>query len=844
MPHPSLKKIAYNPYSSKRPRPQVRYRRPRWRWIGPLIIIGLFLAVAGFTLALGLVAWYSRDLPDPSNLSRRMAQASTKIYDRTGQTLLYEISGDQKSTPIKLADLPSVVKNATLVAEDRDFYSHRGFDLKGIARALLVDLLRGGRVQGGSTITQQLVKNTIVGGEKTWRRKIQELILSYRIEQRFSKDQILEMYFNSIPYGGSAYGIEAAANMYFKKSAKDLSPAEAVLLAALPKAPSYLSPYGSHRDELLARQRYVIEEMAKLGYFSPSEAEAAKTGELKFVPFKEGILAPHFVFYVKELLSEQFGERLVETGGLKIITTLDLYKQKIAEEEVAAGAAKNEKKYGGNNAALVALDPKNGQVLAMVGSRDYFAEEYDGNVNVTLRPRQPGSSFKPIVYATAFMRGYAPETILYDVVTTFKTDTKDYTPHNYDGQEHGPVSIRQALAGSLNIPAVKTLYLAGVDNVLDLAARLGYTTFDERSRFGLSLVLGGGEVKLLEHTAAFQAFARDGVYNPTTPILRVEDSHGQVLASFEPNPQTILPQNVARQITSIISDNVSRSFIFGSQSPLVLGDRPIAAKTGTTNDWHDGWTIGYTPSLVAGVWAGNNNNKAMARGADGVLVAAPIWNAFMKRVLGDTPQEVFVQPDPVLPEKPILRGVLVSEEKVVIDRASGKRATELTPASYREEKTYKELHEILHYVKRDDPLGPPPENPADDPNYASWETALARWAKENNLAGGELAPQEYDDLHTLASQPQLTITAPVTGETIRGQSLSVKISASAPRGLKGIKYYLDGSLLGEISGTGELEFLVPLSSASTSTGFHTLRLEAFDDIDNTRSEERLFNYIP
>lgn len=842
MPHPSLRKITYQPVPAGRHRPSARYRRPRRRWLGPLVVAVLFLGVLSFTAALGVVAWYSRDLPDPANLSRRTSQISTKIYDRTGQTLLYEIAGDQKNTPIKLADLPPVIKNATLVAEDRDFYSHRGFDLKGIARAVLVDLLQGSRAQGGSTITQQLVKNTIVGGEKTWRRKIQELILSYRIEQRFAKDQILEMYLNSIPYGSTAYGIEAAANMYFKKSAKDLNVAEAAVLAALPKAPSRLSPYGSRRDELLARQSYIIKEMEQLNYLTPAEAEEALTAELKFVPFKEGIIAPHFIFYVKELLGERFGERLVETGGLKIITTLDLYKQKIAEEEVAAGAERNEKKYGGNNAALVALDPKNGQVLAMVGSRDYFAEEYDGNVNVALRPRQPGSSFKPVVYAAAFMKGYAPETVLYDVVTTFKTDTKDYTPHNYDGKEHGPVSIRQALAGSLNIPAVKTLYLAGVDNVLDLAERLGYSTLSDRSRFGLSLVLGGGEVKLLEHAAAFQAFARDGVYSPPSPILRVEDPRGQVLYSFEPSPESVLPQNVARQITSILSDNTSRSFIFGSASPLTLGDRPVAAKTGTTNDWRDGWTIGYTPSLVVGVWAGNNSNKTMSRGADGVLVAAPIWNAFMKRVLGDTPAEVFVPPDPVLPDKPILRGELVTEERVIIDRASGKRATELTPASYREEKTYKELHEILHYIRRDDPLGPPPEHTADDLNYASWESALTRWAKENNLAAGEVAPQEYDDLHTLENQPRLTIAAPAVGETIRGQSLLVKINASAPRGLKAIKYYLDGSLAGEATGTGEVEISIPLNSVSA--GFHTLRLEALDDIDNTKTEERLFNYIP
>lgn len=806
-----------------------------------MIVAGLTLTTVGLIGGLAVVAWYSRNLPDPSNLSRRTSQESTKIYDRTGQTLLYEISGDQKNTPIKLDELPPFVKNSALVAEDRDFYSHRGFDIKGIARALFVDLIKGGRIQGGSTITQQLVKNTIVGGEKSLRRKIQELILAYRIEQRFSKNQILEMYLNAIPYGSTAYGIEAAADHYFKKSAKDLSVAEAATLAALPKAPSYLSPYGNHRDELVARQQYIINEMAGLGYLSKEEAQKAKNEELKFVPLKEGIIAPHFVFYIKELLGARYGERLVETGGLKIITTLDLYKQKIAEEEVAAGAAKNERLYGGKNAALVAIDPKNGQVLAMVGSRDYFAEEYDGNVNVALQPRQPGSSFKPIVYAAAFMKGYTPETVLYDVVTTFKTDTKDYTPHNYDGKEHGPVTLRQALAGSLNIPAVKTLYLTGVSNVLDLAERLGYTSFQDRSRFGLSLVLGGGEVKLLEHAAAYQALARDGVYHPLAAILRIEDARGQILESFESREQSVLPQNIARQVTNILSDNAARSFVFGVNSPLALGERPVAAKTGTTNDWRDGWTIGFTPSLVVGVWAGNNDNKAMNRGADGVLVAAPVWNAFMKRVLGDTPKELFPAPEPVVPEKPILRGDVSTEERVIIDRASGKRATELTPSTYREEKIYKQIHEILYYVRRDDPLGPPPEHPEEDPNYTNWETALARWVKEKGLEVGEAAPREYDDLHTTANRPQLIINAPSVGETVRGQSLIISLAASAPRGIKSIRYYLDGLRVSETTDVVE-KYSIPLGGVST--GFHTLKVEALDDIDNTQTEERLFNYIP
>lgn len=845
MPLSHLKKITYRPGNNYTPRraptlsPSRRQRQKR-RWLGRLVTAGVLTLAGGVLFGFAAFAWYARNLPDPSHLSQRTANESTKIYDRTGQTLLYEIAGDQKSTAVKLADLPIYVKQATLVAEDRDFYSHRGFDLRGIARAVFVDILRGGKVQGGSTITQQLVKNTIVGGEKSISRKMKELILSYRIEQQFSKDEILEMYFNTIPYGSTAYGIEAASNLYFKKSSKDLTIAEATILAALPKAPSYLSPYGSHRDELIGRQQYIISEMNELGFLTIDEAERAKKEELTFTPIHDQIIAPHFVFYIREILSERYGERLIETGGLKITTTLDLYKQKIAEEEVAAGAAKNEERYQAKNAALVALDPKTGQILAMVGSRDYFDEKYDGNVNVTLRPRQPGSSFKPIVYAAAFLKGYTPDTGLYDVVTTFKTDTKDYTPHNYDGKEHGFVTMRQALAGSLNIPAVKTIYLTGIDNVLNLAQTLGYSTLNDRSRFGLSLVLGGGEVTLLEHSAAYQAFAREGAYHETAAILRVEDSHGQVLESYEESARQALPSNTARQVTSILTDNNARSYIFGSMSPLQMGDRPVGAKTGTTNDWHDGWTIGFTPSLVAGVWVGNNNNAAMARGADGVLVAAPIWNRFMTRVLGDTPKESFRAPDPVNTDKPILRGELAQTETVIIDRASGKLATNLTPPTFREERTYRVLHSILQYINKDDPLGPQPEDPTLDPNYQNWEEGIKNWAKKTDIETGEIPPRESDDVHTEANKPALAVVTPNERETIRGQTMNTTAVASAPRGLKGIRYFLDGTLVGTVENSG----VFTINLAGVSTGFHTLRVEAFDDVENTTSIERLFNYIP
>lgn len=836
-------------YTAGGPRPP--FRRPKgrswrlpsisWGWLPQVLALGAVAAGAGALILVLAFVWYSRNLPDPSNLTRRATLGSTKFYDRTGKTVLYEIAGDQKRTPIAFEDIPAHLKNATLVAEDRDFYSHRGFDLRGIARAILTNIFSDQQV-GGSTITQQLVKNTIVGGEKTYSRKIKEVILSYRIEQQFTKDDILELYLNAIPYGGNAYGIEAAAEKYFNKRAKDLTLAEAAVLASLPKSPTSLSPYGPNKDRLIDRQQYILNDMERLGYASKEDVESAKGATLAFVPLRESIQAPHFVFYVRERLSETYGESVVDTGGLSIVTTLDLYKQKIAEEEVLAGATKNEEKYGGKNAALVALDPKTGQILSMVGSRDYFDETTDGNVNVALRPRQPGSSMKPIVYAAAFAKGFTPDAIIYDVLTTFKTDTKDYQPNNYDGKERGPVTVRQALAGSLNIPAVKLLYLTGIEGAIELAEKMGYTTLSDRSRYGLSLVLGGGEVKLLEHVAAYQALAREGVYHEPTAILRVEDATGKVLESYHDRPVQVLSGNVARMVTSILSDNAARAYVFGSDSPLQLGSRPVAAKTGTTNDWRDGWTLGYTPSLVVGVWVGNNDGSAMARGADGSLVAAPIWNGFLKRVLGDTPSESFRAPDDVPITNPALQGKIPATTTVVIDTVSGKRATEFTPPEYREERTYPEVHSELHYIDRANPSGPPPTDPSTDPNYATWEEAVQRWAaaagKENPTIA---APSDYDDVHTLENQPTLLVTAPIANDTIRGGSVEVTAVASAKRGVASIRFFFDGALLGEHTVSGTYRFPIP---AGVAAGFHLLRVEVRDDVGNKKVTERTINYIP
>lgn len=804
----------------------------------------LILFFAGGIASLAAFAWFSRDLPDPSKILDRKVAQSTTIYDRTGQTILYEIHGEQKRTLIELEEIPEKVKWAAITAEDKDFYKHHGFDFRGILRALWVNLVKGGKIQGGSTITQQFIKNSILSSEKTYTRKIKELVLSYQLERKFTKDQILKMYFNEIPYGSTAYGIQSAAQTYFGKSVKDLDLAEGALLAALPKAPTYYSPNGSHKDELVARQKYVLDLMAEQGYITKEEADEAKKIDIlsHIVPRRENILAPHFVMYVKEILTEKYGEKMVEQGGLKVYTTLDFDKQKIAEDAVKEGAEKNATKYNAKNAALVALDPKTGEILAMVGSKDYFDLENDGNVNVAIRPRQPGSSFKPIVYATAFQKGFTPETTLFDLVTTFKTETKDYIPHNYDGKERGPVSMRKALAGSLNIPSVKTLYLAGIDNVLNLAQAMGYTTLGDRSRFGLSLVLGGGEVKLLEHTAAFGVFATEGKLHPTTAILKVEDAKGQILEEWkEDSGKEVLPTQVARQIENIMSDDAARSFIFGAKGPLTLPDRPVAAKTGTTNDWRDGWTIGYTPSLVAGVWAGNNDNKEMKRGSDGVYVAAPIWNEFMKKVLEGTPVENFTPPAPSEATKPVLTGEIGPETVVRVDKLSGKLATEFTPPTYIEEKKFREVHTILFYVNKDDPNGPPPENPEADPQFATWEAPIQKWAEEQGYTTSQL-PTEYDDVHLPEHKPSISITSPGNNTTWSSREATATISLFAPRGpISRVEYFVDGQLLKTVFAS-PYNLSAPISN-SISNGFHTLRATVYDDIDNFNSVEITFNLL-
>jgi 1A family penicillin-binding protein len=632
--------------------------------MGILDVSFLFLAIAFIYF---VRAYF--EAPIAATLLKRTVPLTTIIYDRTGEHVLYKIYGEENRKIIPHEQIPDTIKIATIAAEDDSFYKHHGIDPASVARAALNNIKNKNLSQGGSTITQQLARNAFLTRDKTFRRKFLEAILALKIEKKYTKDQILDMYLNQIPYGSNTYGIGAAAEKFFGKNAQDLTLDEAALIASLPKATTYYSPYGVNRDYLAARQKRILARIADLNLADRQAIDEAKKIDTfaKIVPFKERIDAPHFVIFVKEELERKYGKQKVEEGGLKVYTTLDYNLQQLAETVVQKESVSNLKAYGASNAALAALDPRNGEILAMVGSLDYFNENIDGQVNVALRPRQPGSSFKPFAYAKAFEKGYQPETLVVDAQTNFGPDGsgRPYIPRNYDGKYHGLLTMRQALSMSLNIPAVKTLAAAGLDDTIELAHRLGITTLNDRQRYGLSLVLGGGEVKLLDMASGFSVFANDGKRNPPTPILKVLDFKGNVLESNQPKNMPVLDAQVARKINSILSDNAARVPIFGPRNRLFIPGRTVAAKTGTTQEFRDAWTIGYTPYLSVGVWAGNNDNHVMHAGADGSFVAAPIWNSFMTKAIQNLPDQQFIAYD-----KPINAGQPASDAS-----ASGVRVT-------------------------------------------------------------------------------------------------------------------------------------------------------------------------
>lgn len=821
----------------------------RGRLLKRLFVLALWVFILGGISILGVFAYYSKDLPNPEKISQRQIIQSTKIYDRTGETLLYDIHGEEKRTIISFSEIPQRVKDATIIAEDDNFYHHFGLDLKGIIRAFLANF-RGKKIkQGGSTITQQFIKNAILSSERTLTRKIKEAILSIELEIKYSKDEILGFYLNQVPYGSNAYGIEAAAITFFEKHARDLTLAESAVLAILPQAPSYFSPYGSHPEELKLRQEHILDRMASFGYINKTQADEAKKEELKFAKSK-GIKAPHFVMYVREYLDERYGKDFVEKGGLKVYTTLDWDIQKLAEDVISKRSEENRKKYNSNNAALVAIDPKTGQILTMVGSKDYFGEPlpkkcisgknclFDPNVNVTVRPRQPGSSFKPIAYATAFKKGFTPDTIVFDLETEFAVEgAESYKPKNYDGKFRGPITFRQALGQSLNVPSVKVLYLAGVNETINTAEDLGITTLKDRSRYGLSLVLGGGEILLLEETSAFSVFAADGIKHPISSILKIEDGEGKILEEYQDKPIKVLDAQIARLISDILSDDEARAPIFGSHSNLYLEERPVAVKTGTTQENRDGWTIGYTPSLVAGVWAGNNDNTPMPKG-DGVYVAAPIWNEFMKRAYEikkeNWPVENFTKPEPITTDKDILNGKFANEIKVKIDKISGKLATEYTPPDLIEEIIYRDVHSILYYIDKNNPQGE--ENGRKDSQFNNWEPPVIAWAlsSERKEKYNISPPQEYDNIHTRENQPRVQIYSPQNEEVITTRTIEIKAIAQASLGIKQLDFFLDDNLIGtDTIEPYQITFYLPHDIKGKK---HQITVRAYDQYGGRKNE--------
>ncbi len=587
-----------------------------------------------------------KDLPSPTRLNNPTnIPESSQIFDRNG-TLLYTVYSDKNRTQVPLKEIPKFVQLATIATEDKDFYNHGAIDIRGITRALIANV-SGKPIQGGSTLTQQLIKSSLLTPERTVQRKIKEVVLAFATEVIYSKPQILEMYLNQIPYGGTAYGIEAGAKTYFGKKASDLTLAEAALLAGLPQSPTLYSPFGTHPEYAKQRQEHVLSKMREQGYITKEQETEAKNQELKYKNLSDSIRAPHFSLFVKDLMEKKYGKKFTEDGGFKVKTTLDLPTQEFAELAVASEVAKLRSARVSNGATVV-TDPATGDILAMVGSKDYFDSEIDGNVNIALARRQPGSSIKPINYAVGLLNGYSAATVFIDKEICFPNQGgRAYCPRNYDGRFHGIVSMRESLASSLNIPAVKMLKLNTVESMMATASAMGISTFTDAQRYGLSLTLGGGEVTMLDMATAFGVFANKGYRVDLNPILEVRDNRGKIIEQGKSKSpifgKRVLPEEVAFIISDILADNQARSLAFGTNSVLNIPGQYVSVKTGTTNDYRDNWTIGYTPKYLVVTWVGNNDNTPMGTVVSGVTGASPIWNEVMTHLLEG---QKFTAPNP------------------------------------------------------------------------------------------------------------------------------------------------------------------------------------------------------
>lgn len=780
-------------------------------------------------------------LPDFNNFLDYKISNSTKIYDRTGDIVLYDLQGSVRRTEIPLDKMGANLKKATIAVEDATFYTHGGVRPKSTIYAIFKTITTG-KKQGGSTITQQVVKNAILTRDRTVSRKLKEWVLAIRIESTMSKDQILEIYLNQNPYGGVTYGVYEGARGLFNKDPKDLTLAESAYMAAIPKGPSVYSPYGKNKQKLEDRKNYVLKRMLDTGAITNDEYKKALAEVVTFAPAENrGIKAPHFVFYIREYLAEKYGEEAVENGGLSVYTTLDYDLQKKAEEILKRKALEAEKAFDASNQALVAIDPKTGQILAMVGSRDYFDTKIDGAYNVATAQRQPGSSFKPIVYVKAFEKGYTPETVLFDVPTEFNTscppwgsnDKQCYSPENFDGSFRGPMKLRDALQQSINIPAVKLLYLVGIDDAIKTANDLGITLSGDKNQYGLSLVLGGGEVSLLDMVHGYSTLANYGKFLPNTSILRVVNGQGNVLEEYTEKEGTqVISADAVKTLDSVLTDNTARIPTFGANSALYIPGYQIAAKTGTTNNNKDAWLIGYTPNITVGVWAGNNDNKQMKKG--GAAIAGPSWNEFMRYALSKYPAEVFMDAPPINTSiKPSLRGSWMGDESKIIDSRTGLLADDSTPSEFKKEIISGSVHSILYYVDKNNPLGDKPSNPYNNPMFKNWEYGVQNWWSKNSGRYNSLSLNLNTESNT--NKPQITInTNPY--EILKNNTLSFSFTVASKNQIKKTNVFFNGKFIGETTTNSFTKQLVNEEVLSQNS----ITLITEDSLNNSTSKTITF----
>lgn len=829
-----------------------RYFGSRRKTLTTLSVIAtalLVLLVVGIIGVMGIFAWYAKDLPRPDKV-KRVEGLSTVIYDRNGVSL-YDIYQDANRLPAKWEDIPDYLKKGTIAVEDKEFYKHPGISTAGIVRAM-VNIVLFHNFQGGSTLTQQLVKTVLLSQERTLPRKIKEAILAIQIERKYKKDDILLMYLNEAPYGGPAVGVETASEYYFGKPVKNLGLIECAFLSGLPQSPSRYSPFTGDGTSYVWRTEQVLRRMREDGYISKSQEESAKLQlkTLKFVAKDSGLKAPHFISYIKDQLIEKYGEKTVESGGLRVTTTLDWALQDKAQSIVAEEIKKIEKLKVSNGAAVV-IDPKNGEVLAMIGSKDYNDASESGGFkfNVSTQGmRQPGSAIKPISYAVALKRGYTPASLFMDVETHYPSGDPakpDYNPKNYTGKYLGPVQMRYALGNSINTVAVKISALVGLKDILKTAYDMGIPslepTDENMSRFGLSLTLGGGEVTLLNLTGAYGVFADKGLKHDLVSILKVTDSKGKVLEEHHNAPDVrVLPENVCYLISGMLSDNEARKAVFGDKSYLVIPGHTVAVKTGTTDDKRDNWTVGYTKSRVVGVWVGNNDNSPMNPAlASGITGAAPIWNRIIREAIGDETDTPFDKPDDVkeveidayaggLPVdgQPTRKEYFITGTEplnasaiykpVKISRHDNKKLasqTEIVKGEY-DTKTY------LVFTEQD---------PVSGDGKNRWQEGIDAW----------VAKQTDDKFHPptdtyQSTDEKVSVRIREPGDTARidNNTVTVRVAAASTTQVKRVEIFVDGSRVRERTDASEFTEKIDMGN-----GQHTIKAKAMDKDDNVAEHE-------